>query len=49
MTGYEFLGYSDGDLPNTEQACREVLCLPLYPSLSIEQQDMVIHALRQTC
>ena len=49
MTGYEFLGYSYGDLPSTEQACRQVLCLPLYPRLSIEKQDIVIQALRQAC
>ena len=49
MPAYRHLGFSDNDLPNTARACREVFCLPLYPSLRIEQQDQVIEALLETC
>lgn len=32
--------------PNAEQACRRLLALPMYPTLSIERQDRVIDAIR---
>jgi dTDP-4-amino-4,6-dideoxygalactose transaminase len=34
------LGYSEGDFPHSEQACREVLALPVYPEL---REDEVRH------
>jgi dTDP-4-amino-4,6-dideoxygalactose transaminase len=37
------LGYREGDLPETERACREVLALPIYPELA---EDQVRHAAR---
>jgi len=49
MKGYECLGYKNGDLPHAEKACREVFSLPMYPTLGLEQQDTVIHALQQVC
>ena len=47
MTGYRFLGYQEGDFPNTEKAAREIFSLPMYPSLSNEEQDTVIAALSE--
>ena len=32
------LGYEEGSLPVTEQACREVLSLPVYPELTAAEQ-----------
>jgi dTDP-4-amino-4,6-dideoxygalactose transaminase len=39
-----YLGYREGDFPASEQACREVLALPMYPEIQEEQQRRVIHA-----
>jgi dTDP-4-amino-4,6-dideoxygalactose transaminase len=44
---YESLGYKLGKLPVAEQACHEVLSLPMFPELSEEQQDSVIYALKR--
>ena len=41
-----YLGYSEGDLPETERAARENLCLPLWPGISRSQQERVVHTLR---
>ncbi len=39
---YSFLKYREGDLPNSEEASREVLALPIYPELSEDQQKAVV-------
>jgi dTDP-4-amino-4,6-dideoxygalactose transaminase len=43
---YQHLGYQLGQLPQAERAAREVLSLPMFPELSIEQQDQVVHSLK---
>jgi dTDP-4-amino-4,6-dideoxygalactose transaminase len=42
-----FLGYSEGDFPETEKAARENLCLPLWAGISEEQQAEVVSVLRR--
>jgi dTDP-4-amino-4,6-dideoxygalactose transaminase len=43
---YKNLGYQPGQLPIAEQACHEVLSLPMFPELEEEQQDQVIDTLK---
>jgi dTDP-4-amino-4,6-dideoxygalactose transaminase len=39
---FSYLGYKEGDFPESERASREVLALPIYPELSQGQQDFVV-------
>ena len=43
------LGYREGSLPVTEQACREVLSLPVYPELTAVEQQTVVDAVAAFC
>ena len=47
MTGYEYLGYREGDLPETEMAAREIFSLPMYPTLTDEEVMTVSNVLHQ--
>ncbi len=43
---YRSLGYSEGDLPESEKATQEVLSLPIHPDLKPEQIEYVIEAVK---
>ncbi|MEW6618331.1 MAG: DegT/DnrJ/EryC1/StrS family aminotransferase [bacterium] len=47
MRGYSYLGYSEGDLPETEKAAKEIFSLPMYPRLKYDQQDKVCLAISE--
>lgn len=39
---FRYLRYSEGDLPETEKAAKEVMALPIYPELTDEMKDYVV-------
>jgi dTDP-4-amino-4,6-dideoxygalactose transaminase len=39
---FAYCGYREGQLPASEEAARQVLCLPVFPEMTPEQQDFVI-------
>ena len=39
---FSHLGYAEGQLPKSESASQEVLSLPIFPELTIEEQQQVI-------
>lgn len=46
MKGYQYLGWHEGDLPQTESAAKEIFSLPMYPSLENEEVKRVIEVLK---
>ncbi len=45
MPAFRDLGYLEGELPNTETACREVFSLPVFPELTETEVDYVVEQL----
>ncbi|MDI7198364.1 DegT/DnrJ/EryC1/StrS family aminotransferase, partial [Leptospira santarosai] len=42
---YEKMGYNRSDFPESEQYYSEAISIPMYPSLTEEEQQEVVHRL----
>ncbi len=43
---FAYLGYREGQFPESERASQEVLSLPVFPELTTTQRDIVVDAVR---
>jgi dTDP-4-amino-4,6-dideoxygalactose transaminase len=39
---YAYLGYRQGDFPIAEKLASEIISLPMFPNLTVEQQERVV-------
>jgi dTDP-4-amino-4,6-dideoxygalactose transaminase len=46
QTCFNYLGYKEGQFPESESAAKETVALPVYPELSEEQQVYVVESIK---
>ena len=43
---FSYLGYSPGSFPVAEEAAQKTLALPIYPELTVEQQEYIVDTIK---
>jgi dTDP-4-amino-4,6-dideoxygalactose transaminase len=46
---FQYLGFKEGDFPQSERAAKESLALPIYPELTDEMQSIVVETISEFC
>jgi dTDP-4-amino-4,6-dideoxygalactose transaminase len=44
---YSYLGYEKGEFPAAEKCCEEILSLPMYPEMTVEQIGFVCDSIQK--
>jgi len=44
---FAYLGHREGDFPESEKAASEALSIPIYPEMTSEQQEYVVHSVAE--
>ncbi len=44
---FKYLGYKKGDFPESENASRQILAIPVYPDLTKREMDYIILSIRE--
>jgi dTDP-4-amino-4,6-dideoxygalactose transaminase len=47
QNAYADLGHAEGSFPVAERVAKEILSLPMFPGLGLEQQERVVHQLTE--
>ena len=47
MPYYREKGWKEGDMPNAENYYKNCISLPMYPTLTVKEQDFVIQLIQK--
>lgn len=47
QNAFSYLGYKVGDFPNSEKISKNIISLPMFPGITMEQQEKVVYYLKK--